>query len=108
MLFRSLRKLREQGLSLSPEADRTTLVRRLYFDLLGLPPTPDEVAEFVHDDDPRAYEALVERLLSSPRYGERWGRHWLDVAGYADSEGAKMKIVSGRRCGAIAIMWCAP
>ena len=84
-----LRKLREQGLSLSPEADRTTLVRRLYFDLLGLPPTPDEVAEFVHDDDPRAYEALVERLLSSPRYGERWGRHWLDVAGYADSEGAQ-------------------
>src|SRR5439155_9869327 len=60
---------------------------RLSFDLLGLPPTPEQVAEFVHDKRPDAYEQLVDRLLSSPHYGERWARHWLDVAGYADSEG---------------------
>lgn len=70
-------------------AERRVLIRRLYFDLLGLPPTPDAVAAFVADNRPLAYEQLVERLLASPRYGERWGRHWLDVAGYADSEGAQ-------------------
>jgi hypothetical protein len=84
-----LAKLRERGLSLSPEADRVTLIRRVTFDLVGLPPTPEEVATFVGDQSPEAYEKLVERLLASPRYGERWGRHWLDVAGYADSEGAQ-------------------
>ena len=84
-----LAKLREHGLPLSPEADRITLIRRLYFDLIGLPPTPEEVAAFARDPDPLAYEALVDRLLASPHYGERWGRHWLDVAGYADSEGAQ-------------------
>jgi hypothetical protein len=84
-----LAKLREQGLSFSPEADRVTLIRRLSFDLIGLPPTPEEVAAFVDDPSPQAYEALVDRLLASPHYGERWGRHWLDVAGYADSEGAQ-------------------
>ena len=84
-----LAKLRERNLTLSPEADRVTLIRRVTFDLTGLPPTPDEVTAFVNDPNPLAYEAVVERLLASPRFGERWGRHWLDVAGYADSEGAQ-------------------
>ena len=75
------------GLTPSPEADRRTLIRRLSFDLHGLPPTPDEVAAFEGDRDPRAYEALVDRLLESPHYGERWARHWLDVAHYADTHG---------------------
>lgn len=81
--------LRQNGLAFSPEADRATLIRRLSFDLIGLPPTPDEVARFVDDTRPSAYEDLVERYLASPHYGERWARHWLDVAGYADSEGAQ-------------------
>lgn len=80
-------KLNEKGLSFSPEADRITLLRRATFDLLGLPPTPDQVTEFLADAAPDAYERLIERLLDSPHYGERWGRHWLDLAGYADSEG---------------------
>jgi len=71
--------------SIRPEADRRTLIRRVHFDLLGLPPSPEEVARFVADPDARAYEKLVERLLASPHYGERWGRHWLDVAGFAES-----------------------
>ncbi len=82
-----LAKLEPLGLSLAPEADRRTLIRRLTFDLHGLPPTPEEIEAFVADKRPDAYARLVERLLASPRYGERWGRHWLDVAGYADSEG---------------------
>jgi len=105
-----LAELEKKQLTLSPEADPTALVRRLYFDLLGLPPTPEEVDEFVSDYSPslrpsvspssskdegthgtrdreRAYEALVDKLLASPHYGERWGRHWLDIAGYADSDG---------------------
>jgi len=82
-------KLQEKGLTLSPVADRSTLIRRLYIDLVGLPPTPAEVEAFLNDSKPLAYERLVERLLASPRYGERWGRHWLDVAGYADSEGSQ-------------------
>jgi len=82
-----LARLEEHELTLAAEADRRTLVRRLYFDLLGLPPTPEEVEAFLADDSPAAYERLLDRLLSSPHYGERWGRHWLDVAGYADSEG---------------------
>ena len=84
-----LQKLEEKGLSLSPEADRLTLLRRASFDLTGLPPEPAEAEAFLADDDPRAYEKLIERLLASPRYGERWGRHWLDVAGYADCEGRR-------------------
>ena len=84
-----LTKLRTKDLSFSGEADRVTLIRRVTFDLIGLPPTPEEVADFVNNPSPLAYEALVERLLGSPHYGERWGRHWLDVAGYADSEGAQ-------------------
>jgi mono/diheme cytochrome c family protein len=84
-----LERLEAQGLSLAPEAPREVLLRRASFDLTGLPPTPDEVEAFLADDDPRAYERLVDRLLALPRYGERWGRHWLDLAGYADSEGKR-------------------
>ena len=80
-------KLREKGLSPAPAADRLTLIRRLYFDLLGLPPTPEEIQAFLQDDDPKAYEHLVDRLLKSPHYGERWARHWLDVVHYADTHG---------------------
>jgi mono/diheme cytochrome c family protein len=75
------------GLHPAPEADRAALIRRLSFDLIGLPPTPEQVAAFVNDPDPRAYEALVDRLLASPHYGERWGRHWLDVVRFGESEG---------------------
>jgi hypothetical protein len=74
-------------LAFSPEADRRTLIRRVSLDLLGLPPAPAEVVAFLADTSPDAYERLVDRMLASPHYGERWGRHWLDVAGYADSEG---------------------
>jgi hypothetical protein len=80
-------KLREKKLNPNPEADRWTLIRRLSFDLTGLPPSPEEVEAFVSDKSPDAFGKLVEKLLASPHYGERWGRHWLDVAGYADSEG---------------------
>jgi hypothetical protein len=85
-----LQKLEDKSLTLSPEADRLTLIRRAYFDLTGLPPEPAEVQAFVSDRDPQAYEKLIDRLLSSPRYGERWGRLWLDLAGYADSTGGKL------------------
>ena len=80
-------KLEAAGLAFSPEADKRTLIRRATYDLLGLPPTPEEVEAFLADAAPDAYERLIDRLLESPRYGERWGRHWLDVAGYADSDG---------------------
>ncbi len=85
-----LKKLEARGLSLSPAADARTLIRRVTFDLVGLPPTPEEVEQFVKDcsASPRAtYEALIDRLLASPQYGEKWGRHWLDVARYADTKG---------------------
>ncbi len=82
-----LEKLPAQGLALAPEADLRTLLRRLSFDLIGLPPSPEELQAFVNDTSPEAYEKQVDRLLSLPQYGERWGRHWLDVAGYADSNG---------------------
>ena len=82
-----LTKLEEKHLTLSPEADRRTLIRRLSFDLLGLPPTPEEIDAFVSDTDPQAYEKLVERMLASPHYGERWARHWLDVVRFAESNG---------------------
>ncbi len=82
-----LERLQSQGLGFSPLADKRTLLRRASFDLTGLPPSPEETAAFLKDSAPDAYEKLVDRLLASPRYGERWGRHWLDVAGYADSEG---------------------
>lgn len=80
-------KLAEKKLTTSPSADRRTLIRRATFDLLGLPPTPAEVESFVDDPDPNAYEKLIDRLLASPHYGERWGRHWLDVARFGESNG---------------------
>ncbi len=83
----TLAHLEDHALTPSPEADRYTLIRRLKFDLLGLPPTHDEVQAYLHDAAPNAYEQLVDRYLSSPHYGERWGRHWLDVARYADTRG---------------------
>jgi hypothetical protein len=83
-----LDRLEDAGLGFSPEADRRTLVRRVFFDLIGLPPSPDEVARFLAEEHPDAFERLVERLLSSHHFGERWGRHWLDVAGYVDVFGA--------------------
>ena len=82
-----LEKLEAKGLVFSPEADRLTLMRRAYFDLIGLPPTAEEVAAYLRDQHPDAYERLVDRLLESCHYGERWGQHWLDAVGYADSEG---------------------
>jgi hypothetical protein len=82
-------KLEAAGLKPGPLADRTTLLRRLSFDLTGLPPTPDEVDAFLADSSPNAYEKVVDRLLASPHYGERWARHWLDLARYAESEGFK-------------------
>ncbi len=81
------KKLGEFGLSPAPLAGRGTLIRRLYFDLIGLPPSPDEIRRFVADDREEAYDELVDRLLSSPRYGERWARYWLDVVHYADTHG---------------------
>lgn len=80
-------RLEKEGLAPSPEADRATLIRRLSLDLRGLPPSISEVESFIHDTHPDAYERLVDRLLASPHYGERWGRYWLDAARYADSNG---------------------
>jgi mono/diheme cytochrome c family protein len=82
-----LARLEKEGLAPSPEASKETLVRRLSLDLVGLPPTPEEVEAFVSDSAPDAYEKLVDRLLASPHYGERWARPWLDLARYADSNG---------------------
>jgi cytochrome c553 len=80
-------RLAADGLAPGPEADRRALCRRLSFDLVGLPPSPEETATFVVDEAPDAYERLVDRLLASPQYGERWARHWLDVARYGESDG---------------------
>ena len=80
-----LHRLEENGLRPSPDAERAALVRRVYFDLVGLPPSIEEIEAFVADERPEAYEQLVERLLASPQFGERWGRHWLDIARYAES-----------------------
>ena len=80
-------KLVKHGLQMSPQADRRTLIRRLSFDLHGLPPTPEAVDAFVNDGDPKAYEKLVDQMLESPYYGERFARHWLDIAHYADTHG---------------------
>ncbi len=80
-------RLQKDGLSLSPEADKYTLIRRVYLDLIGIPPTPEEVEAFVNDKTANAYEKLVDRLLASPQYGERWARKWLDLARYADTNG---------------------
>ena len=82
-----LAKLREKGLSFAPPAEKRVLLRRVYFDLIGLPPTPEEIDAFLKDDSPDAYEKVVDRLLASPHYGERWGRHWLDLVRYAETHG---------------------
>ncbi len=81
-----LAKLEAANLKPAPSADRATLIRRAYYDLIGLPPTYEEVQAFVVDPSPNAFEKIIDRLLASPRYGERWGRHWLDVARYADTK----------------------
>src|SRR5262249_55544393 len=82
-----LAALEARGLGLSPEADRATLIRRVCFDLTGLPPTPAEVEQFLANRLSDAYDRMVDRYLASPHYGERWGKYWLDAAGYADSNG---------------------
>ncbi len=84
-----LAELEAKGLSPAPAADKITLLRRATFDLTGLPPTPEQVNAFLADRSPKAFEKVVDRLLASPHYGERWGRHWLDLARYAESEGFK-------------------
>ncbi len=88
-----LAALEGKGLKPAPAADKRTLIRRATFDLTGLPPTPEEVRAFLEDARPDAFERLVDRLLASPHYGERWGRHWLDVARYADSNGLDENLV---------------
>jgi hypothetical protein len=80
-------KLAEKGMKPSPLADKRTLIRRATFDLIGLPPTPEEVKAFIDDTSPDAYATVVDRLLASPQYGERWGRYWLDIARYSDTKG---------------------
>src|SRR5438093_12794834 len=82
-----LAKVKEKGLTPAPKADKRTLLRRTYYDLIGLPPTPEQLDRFLKDSCPEAYEKVVDELLDSPQYGERWGRHWLDVVRYADSAG---------------------
>ena len=76
-----------RGTLLASEASKETLIRRVYFDLLGLPPSPEAMNEWLNHDTPTWYSDMLDKLLESPQYGERWGRHWLDVAGYSDSEG---------------------
>jgi hypothetical protein len=90
-----LARLEAAGLKPSPPADRRTLIRRATFDLIGLPPTPEEIDAFLKDDSPGAFAKVVDRLLASPAYGERWGRHWLDVARYADSNGLDENVAHG-------------
>ncbi|MBC7817729.1 MAG: PSD1 domain-containing protein [Planctomycetaceae bacterium] len=90
-----LAKIEEAGLSPAPRADKRTLIRRVTFDLTGLPPTPAEIDKFLADNSTDAFARVVDRLLESPRYGERWGRHWLDVARYADSNGLDENICHG-------------
>ena len=79
--------MKAKGLKASPKADRRTLIRRAYLDLTGLPPTPEEVDAFVQDASADAWPKLVDKLLASPHYGERWARHWLDLVRFADSDG---------------------
>ena len=82
-----LQKLEAKGMKYTREADRFALMRRAYLDVTGVPPTPAEIESYTKDTSPTAYEKMIDRLLASPRYGERWGQHWLDLAGYSDSEG---------------------
>ena len=88
-----LAKLDAEGIKPSPEAGKNTLIRRVYFDLIGLPPSPAEVDAFINDPSERAYEKVVDRLLRSPHYGEKWAMHWLDAARYADSDGYEKDLV---------------
>ncbi len=90
-----LARLEQEGLRPAPPADRRTLLRRATFDLTGLPPTPEEIDAFLADESPDAFQRVIDRLLASPRYGERWGRHWLDVARYADSNGLDENVAHG-------------
>lgn len=85
------RRLDDAGLSFSPRADRTTLLRRVWLDLAGLPPSPEEIDRFLSDESPEAWNTVIDDLLKSPAYGERWARHWLDIVGYADSDGYTQK-----------------
>jgi hypothetical protein len=87
-----LAKLEEKNVQPAPPADRATLIRRVTFDLIGLPPTPEEVDAFVQDSSPDAYRKVVERLLASPHYGERWARHWLDLVRYAETDGHEFDV----------------
>ena len=87
-----LKQLQTRGLKPAPVASRTVLVRRAYFDLLGMPPSPEQVDAFLKDKSSDAWPRLIDSLLKSPHYGERWGRHWLDVARYADSGGYETDI----------------
>src|SRR6202011_2008863 len=82
-----LDRLHAKGLHASPAADRRTLIRRVTFDLIGLPPTPDEIEAFLNDPAPDAYEKVVDRLLASSHFGERWARHWMDVIHFAETHG---------------------
>ena len=93
-----LARLEKEGLEPSPEAEKSALLRRVSFDLTGLPPTPEEEAAYLADSSPDAYEKQVDRLLASPRYGERWASMWLDLARYADTKGYE-KDVSARASG---------
>ncbi len=86
-------RLAKHGLTVNPAADRRTLIRRATYDLLGLPPTPEQVEAFVNNPDPAAYEQLIDRLLQSPHYGERWGRHWLDVVRFGESNGYERNFI---------------
>jgi hypothetical protein len=95
-----LSRLEAEKIKPSPEADQVTLIRRLSLDLIGLPPTPQEVSNFINDQRSDAYERLVDRLLDSPHYGEKWARHWLDLARYADATDTKDNV---RPPGVIAI-----
>ena len=91
-----LARLEAKGLAFAPDAGRAVLLRRVFFDLTGLPPGPEELAAFLADPSPDAYEKMVERLLTSSHYGERWGRHWLDAAGYADTIGTDNDVNGGK------------
>lgn len=88
-------KIESAGIAPAPDAEKAILLRRVYFDLTGLPPTPDEIEAFNHDKSPDAYAKLVDRLLASPRFGERWGRHWLDVARYSETTGGGRSMFFG-------------
>jgi hypothetical protein len=91
-------KLETEGIKPVEAADRRTLIRRLYFDLIGLPPTPEEVQTFLDDRSPDAVAKVVDDLLARPQYGERWARHWLDVVRYADISRLKQRLVSSCSC----------